>query len=546
MNNKLPSKTSFKITPLGGLQQIGSNMILVESSSTNVIIDCGILFPTEGHLGINYLIPDLNYISDINIDALIITHGHEDHIGAITHFIDRFPNVPIYTSDFTALLIRKKINELKISKKLNIYKEEHTLSFGNIRVHPVSVNHSIPETFGLFFQDINTNESFFYCSDFKIDESSIYESPFNFEKLVSLRNKASRFYLLPDSTNIISSNLETPSETSLIDSFSDIFSSDYSRIFITTFSSNIWRIKSIIHAATLNNLKIVSYGRSFKSYIAIAVENGLITPDELKSFATEQSIGDINKKHIVLLSGCQADFRSALRRVGGGEDKTYKPNSNDVFVFSSKAIPGNEKNISLLMNKISESGAKIITSSDMPIHVSGHPGRDDLLNLYDKVSPDYIFPIHGESFFLQRHCDFAASHGYKSDWLTNYSSLLLGDGYKIQYLDEDFLHDSIHGKRKVINRDQLRERRKIAERGLIIVSEFKKGFEITTQGIPEVGTFEGENFNTVDELSKSFSRIHEKIFEIVKVELRREVVKLFGYKPEVIFHTYKKASKQEA
>ena len=531
---------SFKVTPLGGLSQIGSNMVLFQGSNTNIIIDCGILFPFDSNLGINYLIPDLDYLNKTDIEALVITHGHEDHIGAIVHFVTKFPEVPVYATNFTAALIRKKFNENKISKKITIYNESSKLVFNEIVIDPVSVNHSIPETFGIFLTNKNTNEGIFYCSDFKIDDFSIYESPFNFEKLVSLRKGLSSFTLMPDSTNIISSTLETPSETMLIDNFKDIFSRDFKRIFLTTFSSNIWRVKSILQSAHDCGLKVVPYGRSFQSYIQIAIETEIITTEEAKVLQQPDQVKDFQKKQVVLLSGCQGDFRSALRRVGYGEDKRYKPTEEDVFVFSSKAIPGNEKNISILMNQISEFGSEIITPADLLIHVSGHPGRDDLKRLYSECNPDLIIPIHGESFFLKRHAEFAKDLGYKSDWLTNYQSITLNNkNYKISELDTEFMHSNIHGKGKTLPKESLKERRKIAEKGLIIVSQFKKDFSISTAGIPEHYEENGETFLTVDALRKRYSFITEKVFEIVKVELRREIVNLFGYKPEVIFHSFR-------
>ena len=407
----------LKIEPVGGIGQIGSNMTLIQGQNDTVLIDAGILFPYEDFFDINYLIPDLSTIPTPT--HLIISHVHEDHIGAISHVIKLFPEIKILASPFTAALIRKKLEFNHSPHPITEYRHFDQLSFKDFTIDPIHVNHSIPETHGLLIKDLNDEFGLFFISDFKIDHKTIYERPFDFEKLNRLSKNLKRKVLLVDSTNITSNTLKTPSEMDVIPVVDELFQSTDKRIFITCFSSNIHRLMTFFALAKKHGRNIIPHGRSMISYLNTANELGMI-PDYDSIIKSADSVSPTQDNVVVLLSGCQGDFRGTFRRFCMGEDSTFKPKIDDLVILSSKAIPGNEKKISLLMNKLSEVGIKIITAQEKLVHVSGHPGRDDLIELYEKFNPTDIIPIHGETSFIRAHIEHI-----KNILITNYHLSLL-------------------------------------------------------------------------------------------------------------------------
>jgi ribonuclease J len=367
-------KPYLSIKPVGGVGQIGSNMTLIQGENDTILIDAGILFPYEDFFDIDYLIPDLSSIPTPT--HLIITHGHEDHIGAVIHVVKKFPKIKVLASPFTAGLIRKKLEFNKHPYPIAEYRHFDQLGFKDFTIDPIHVNHSIPETVGLLIKDTREEIGFFFISDFKIDFKTIYERPFDFEKLIKHSKNLKKRLLLVDSTNITSSTHETPSENDLIPVLDDLFEKAESRIFVTCFSSNIHRLMTFISLAKKHGKKLIPHGRSMISYLNTANELGMI-PDYQSVVKMAESVTGNEDNVVVLLSGCQGDFRGTFRRFCVGEDSQFKPRPNDTVLLSSKAIPGNEKKISLLVNKLSEIGCYVVTAQDKMIHVSGQPGRTD-------------------------------------------------------------------------------------------------------------------------------------------------------------------------
>ena len=239
-------KALFSITPIGGLVQIGSNMTLISGQTESLIVDCGILFPNEDSFGINYLIPDLEILEDSAPTDLIITHGHEDHIGAIYHIIEKVPQIRVWASPFSSELIKRKLKGHKKSIKINLLRQKEEVHFTDFSFIPIQTNHSIPETHGLFFKSRQESLCFFILSDFKIDNKTPYERPMDLEYLKNISHPFSKRILFSDSTNIKSKNAKTPSEADLIPSIEGILSKNYKRIFFTLFPSNIFRLNTII------------------------------------------------------------------------------------------------------------------------------------------------------------------------------------------------------------------------------------------------------------------------------------------------------------
>ena len=535
----------LKIEPVGGIGQIGSNMTLVQGQSDVVLIDAGILFPYEDFFDIDYLIPDLSSIPTPG--HLVITHGHEDHIGAILHVIKQFPNIKVLASAFTAALIRKKLEFNHSPHPITEYRNFDQLGFKDFTIDPIHVNHSIPETHGLLIRDHKEEFGLFFISDFKIDYRTIYERPFDFDKLLKLSKNLKRKVLLVDSTNITSNTLKTPSEVDIIPVMDEIFASAEKRIFITCFSSNIHRLMTFIHLAKKFGRKIVPHGRSMISYLNTANELGMI-PGFNEVVKQADAITPNQDNIIVLLSGCQGDFRGTFRRFCMGEDSTFKPRHDDLVLLSSKAIPGNEKKISLLLNKLSEVGIKIITSQDKLIHVSGHPGRDDLTHLYEKFAPTDIVPIHGETSFIRAHIQHV-KNSYPSaipHYFLNFDSLIVTDDLKLKIVQGEKKDPIIiHGKQLVIEKEKISERRKLACNGSIFISlkistnlTNVEKISFTMQGLPSIVTKNEDKFKRF--LENYFVQINfkdmEKTAEELRIAVRRYFDQFLGYKPQTFIH----------
>ena len=539
------SKSLITIKPVGGVGQIGSNMTLVQGDNDIILIDAGILFPYEDFFDIDYLIPDLDSIPVPS--HLVITHGHEDHIGAVLHVVKKFPKIKVLASPFTAGLIRKKLEFNHHPYPITEYKHYDQLGFHDFTIDPIHVNHSIPETVGLLIKDTAEEVGFFFISDFKIDFKTIYERPFDFEKLVKHSSNLKKRILLCDSTNITSSTKETPSEHDLIPVLNDIFQEAENRIFITCFSSNIHRLMTFIDLCKKHNKKLVPHGRSMISYLNTANELGMI-PDFPTVVKQADSLTGKEQDIVVLLSGCQGDFRGTFRRFCIGEDSQFKPRPEDTVLLSSKAIPGNEKKISLLINKLSEVGCKVITAADKLIHVSGHPGKTDLKMLYEKFKPTDIVPIHGESYFIREHIAFVKEHYPMAEahYFHNHDELVITKDLKLKIVDGETIEPIIiHGKGIVLQKEKISERRKLACNGSVFVSlkltstraKVEK-FSFNFMGLPTIINPTDEKFKRF--LENYFIKINfkdeEKTNEELRIAIRKYFDQILGYKPITTIH----------
>ena len=527
---------SFSICPIGGLGQIGSNMMEITCESGSFIIDCGILFPYEDTFEIRYLIPNFENLQ--RPQAIIITHGHEDHIGALAHLVEKFPDILIYAPPFAAQLIKNKFEffprklKFKLSTKIS-----ETIPFGNIEVDYIQVNHSIPDTFGIFLKNKDTGTCVFYISDFKVDDKNKHEPYFDFKKLEKLSKGSPKKILMADSTNITSRQTKTHSENDLLPSLDKYLQSNHQRVFITTFSSNIHRLKNIYESSKNANRKVVLYGRSMKNYWQTAFDVGIVeSPDVFYDCGDV----DVNKDRLtIIVSGCQGDFRSTFRRVSFGQDSFFKPNERDIFLLSSKAIPGNEKKISLCLNELSRFGTEVVTSGDDLIHASGHAGKEDLEIVFDNFKPDVYIAIHGEGFFLERHNKWilTKNKNIKSFKILNFNEFNFESNITGQR--EEQPPKIILGKAIEFSRDAIKERRKIAEGGYvgIVVVGNKSGlldFKCHVQGISYPETYPEDHFlKNIEMLIRKNYRPNGNFSEEVRIKSRKLFVDLIGVKPVV-------------
>lgn len=453
------------INPLGGSSEIGSNMVTVDDGKNGFIIDCGILFPYENFFDINYLIPDFSHINKDLFNDIIFTHGHEDHIGAARHIFDFNPDINVHTSEFTKNLINHKTNQRFKYNKFNDFFE-----IGDFTIFPVPVTHSIPETHGLVITHKSYDLSITYISDFKVDSSPLFENPINFEQLIRLQNKKLNLALI-DSTNI-TLKTKSASESQVKDTLDNYIKNAEGRLLITLFSSNVHRIKSIYESCKKHGKTLFTSGRSVKNYIQSAIDCGIIDQD--KKIYEEDSQNIISSHSVILISGCQGDFFSSLRRYAAKEHSRIKIQDNDTVLFSSKAIPGNEKAVARIINDLIDNKVNVITSYIDPfVHSSGHPPMDEIKEFISKTNiTDYI-PIHGESFFLDLHEKFVSREfpHIKTYQVRNFSKIKINTDLDIkterfeQLPPKIVLNDGTICERSIIS-----ERRKLATRGIINIS----------------------------------------------------------------------------
>ncbi len=473
---------------------------------------------------------------------MIITHGHEDHIGAIVEFVRAYPEIEIWTSAFTRELINRKLGYASTGAKIKIYRApEDNIEVGDFVIRPLEVNHSIPETHGLFIYQKSQDYCFFYISDFKVDPLAINERPFDLETLSKWAGPFKRRLLAADSTNILSSNHKTISESEVKEALKHVISKAQGRVFITLFSSNVHRIQNITQICRELGKKLMSVGRSVENYMNAGMATGHL--DDVSDLLRTPESYDVNSPNLVVItSGCQGEFRSGLKRISLGNDSNFKPLPSDTFIFSSKAIPGNEKKVSLMLNDLTAFGSQIVLdSSQCHVHASGHAGVDDLGMLYDAYRPTTFLPTHGETFFLERHQEHFEELHKNCQVLRplNFDSISIEKAKITLEKGEPKQPILIHGDHHVIEREAISERRKLACQGLICLSVvFKKNsihdLQVNLQGLPR----------TVDPVA-----VEEKVRELysgnsggaaedLRVGLRRFYGEFLGYRPQVIVQVF--------
>ncbi|TRW28596.1 ribonuclease J [Criibacterium bergeronii] len=404
----------IKISLLGGLNEIGKNMTMIEYKGDIVIIDCGLIFPEDEMLGIDIVIPDVSYLvkNKDKIKALLVTHGHEDHIGAIPYLLKKI-NVPIYTMKFTLGLIKLKIKEHNLSGvDLHEIQPRQKISLGAFDAEFIRVNHSIPDSCSIA---LHTDQGIiFHTGDFKIDFTPIDKNRVDLTSIAQIGSKGV-ICMLGESTNVELPGY-TESESAVGTTLSNIFQAETeNRIFVATFASNVHRLQQIIDAAYKNGRKVAVSGRSLANILAVASEFKYINIPE----GTYIDLRDINKYQdnelVIITTGSQGEPLAALTRMSKMEHRQVEIKDGDVVIFSAHPIPGNEKLVSRVINALFERGAKVIYDSISEIHVSGHARQEELKLMLSLVKPKYFIPIHGERRHLIQHKKMAEKLGIPSE-----------------------------------------------------------------------------------------------------------------------------------
>ena len=404
----------IKIIPLGGLNEVGKNMTVIEYKDEIVVIDAGLCFPEDELLGIDIVIPDITYLEK-NIDkvkGIFITHGHEDHIGAMPYVLKKI-NVPVYGSALSMELVKVKLKEHRINKaKLNIVGPRDQIKLKNMSVEFIRVNHSIPDAYSIA---VHTNQGVIYhTGDFKIDLTPIDGEQMDIHRICQISDEEGILLMMADSTNADKPG-STMSEKSVGAGLDDLFKkAQKSRIIVATFASNIHRLQQIADAARQYGRKVAVSGRSMVNILGVAKDLGYLTTDE--------HIIDLNDIHkykdeelVIITTGSQGEPMSALARMANSEHKKVEIKKGDLVIISAHPIPGNEKTVSKVINFLLEKGAEVVSSDIADIHVSGHARQEELKLMQAFAKPKFFLPVHGEYKMLRRHAELAKSVGTNPD-----------------------------------------------------------------------------------------------------------------------------------
>lgn len=411
-NNKKSKVNHVKIIPLGGLEEIGKNMTLIEYENDIVIIDCGLAFPDDDMLGVDIVIPDFSYVIENKnkIRGVVVTHGHEDHIGGLAYLLKSIGQIPVYGARLTLGLVEEKLKEHQLlsDAMLNVVVPKDVVKFGLISVEFIAVNHSIPDACGLA---ITTPAGVIvHTGDFKIDYTPINGKVIDLSRFAELGDRGV-LALLSDSTNVERPGM-TVSEKKIGESFEFLFKHACNkRMIIATFASNIHRVQQIMDAAVESGRKVAVSGRSMETVVEKAIELGYLNVPS----NTIINIDNINKysddKLIIVTTGSQGEPMSALRRMSIGDHKKVLITSNDFIIISATPIPGNEKFVNRVINDLMKLGAQVIYEDMYDVHVSGHACQNELKLIINLIKPKYFIPVHGEYKHLKRHADIAISMG---------------------------------------------------------------------------------------------------------------------------------------
>ncbi|KAL6996986.1 hypothetical protein U1Q18_007111 [Sarracenia purpurea var. burkii] len=394
----------IRVLPIGGLGEIGMNCMLVGNYDRYILIDAGVMFPDYDELGVQKIIPDTTFIKKWShkIEAVVITHGHEDHIGALPWVIPALDShTPIFASSFTMELIKKRLKEFGIfvPSRLKMFKTRRKFNAGPFEIEPIRVTHSIPDCCGLVLRC--ADGTILHTGDWKIDESPLDGKVFDREALEEL-SKEGVTLMMSDSTNVLSPG-RTLSEAVVADALLRHISAATGRVITTQFASNIHRLGSVKAAADLTGRKLVFVGMSLRTYLDAAWKDGRAPIDPSTLVKVEDIDAYAPKDLLIVTTGSQAEPRAALNLASYGSSHSLKLSKEDIILYSAKVIPGNETRVMKMLNRISEIGSTIVMGKNEQLHTSGHGYRQELEEVLKIVKPQHFLPIHGELLFLKEH-----------------------------------------------------------------------------------------------------------------------------------------------
>jgi ribonuclease J len=544
---------AIEIIPLGGIGEFGMNCMAVRYGDEMLILDAGMGFPAETAFGVDVCVPDFSFLDEYkdDITAIILTHGHEDHLGALPYVLKRF-NVPVYCSHFTAGLAESKLEEHDLTSDVLMHRVEprEVVEIGIFSVEFIRVSHSLVDCFSLAIT--TPAGTIIHTGDYKVDETPVIGEPIDL-RTFRRYGQEGVLALLSDSTNATVPG-RTPSERAVIPAFQEIFAEAEGRIIVAAFASSIHRLQIVFDVAQQYDRKVCVLGRSMLKNVEIAERLGYLDVHENEMVSLPQAKQMPDDEIVFLVTGSQGEPRAALAQLATGSYKGIGIDEGDTVVLSARIIPGNERSISRLIGDIYKRGATIIDEKRRLIHVSGHASQEDIRILTEAVRPKFVVPIHGEYRMLYRHKEFVKNHvGYDDDHiiLIENGDVLELDGeratiidkreVKRTFIDETGFEEIEHGT--------VRERRQMANDGVItpvITINEKTGKlestpEIVARGV--IGAdgsngfmrdLEGVATKAVETASAVERGDMSLLKERVRVELKRFVQKETGSRPVIV------------
>ncbi|MEG1044540.1 MAG: ribonuclease J [Oscillospiraceae bacterium] len=493
-------KTPVKIISLGGLHEIGKNLTVYECCNDIVMVDCGLSFPDDELLGIDLVLPDFTYLekNKDKIRGLVITHGHEDHIGAIPYFLKKV-NVPVYGTKLTLGILEGKLKEhgLLATTQLNVVSPGSTIKLGCMAVEFIEVNHSIPDACGLAL--FTPAGIIVHTGDFKIDYTPILGNCIDLARFGELGSRGV-LALLPDSTNADKPG-SSMSERTVAASFDGLFrNAGGKRILIATFASNVHRIQTIFEYAQTHGRKVAVSGRSMENVVAKATELGYLTYPEGMLIDIDAIKNYPDDKLVIITTGSQGEPMSALARMSSNDHRKITITPNDCIIISAQAIPGNEKLVNRLINDLMKLGADVLYDKVYNLHVSGHACQEDLKLMMKLTKPKYVIPLHGEFKHLKKQKDLAISMGIPENnvIISDIGKVIETDGVDMK------ITGSVPAGRVMVDglgvgdvgSIVLRDRKHLAEDGLIVV-------------VAAIDSASGELVSGPDVVSRGFVYVRE-------------------------------------
>ncbi len=497
---KKEKKLKLRIIPLGGLEQIGMNITAFEYGDSIIVVDCGLAFPQDDMLGVDLVIPDVTYLKDniAKVKGFVITHGHEDHIGALPYILKDI-NVPIYTTKLTMGIIENKLREhnLMRSTRRKVVRHGQSINLGQFRIEFIKTNHSIQDASALAIY--SPAGIVVHTGDFKVDYTPVFGDAIDLQRFAEIGKKGV-LAMMSDSTNAERPGF-TMSERTVGHTFDNIFLEHRNtRIIIATFASNVDRVQQIINSAYKYGRKVVVEGRSMVNIISTASELGYLQIPDKTLIETDQLRNYPDEKTVIITTGSQGESMAALSRMAADVHKKVTIKPGDTVIFSSNPIPGNEKAVSKVINELSQKGADVIFQD---AHVSGHACQEELKLIYSLLRPKYAIPVHGEFRHLKANAGIARSLGIPKE-----NIFIMQSGEVIELsADEAKIVDRVHTGAILVDglgvgdvgNIVLRDRQHLAEDGILIVvltlekrsNQLLAGPDIVSRGFVYVRESEG-------------------------------------------------------
>jgi ribonuclease J len=548
----VPTEPAVRLIPLGGLGEIGLNMMLVESGDDIVAVDCGLLFPDDEMPGVDYVIPDFTYLRAHRerFRAVVLTHGHEDHIGALSYLLREF-DVPVYGTPLTLAIARHRLQELGVLDRadLRCYEPGDEIRAGGFVVIPIRVTHSIADGIGLAIE--TPVGTVIHTGDFKLDPRPVDAAQPDYAKFAALGERGV-LCLCSDSTNVGRPG-RTGSETEVGEALQGRFAEAPGRILVATFASHIHRIQQVLNLAAAGGRKVALLGRSMVANVAVASEMGYLKVPEGLLVSLEDLGALPARKQVILSTGSQGETHSAVSLIAAGEHKYVEVGAGDLVIFSSRVIPGNERVIGRAINALLKRGAEVLWEDVAFVHVSGHASQEDLEQMIALTRPKYFMPVHGEYRHLLQHSRLAERAGVPRDQV-----FLVEDGLGLELSKSGARVLSGYPAGRVfvdgkgigdVGQVVLRDRQLLAEAGMVVVALTVDKTTGTVVAGPEIASrgfvYMKESEELMDEVKQAVRDAlvarqepevidRELIGAVVRSAVRRFINQRFDRKPVVI------------